>query len=148
MTAPSVVVSIINAVESILKAGTPVAQRTLRIAANPIPTGVNFAVDIRPLHAEVKQTQFNPGMPISWEVPFTVACYARVDSTQAADQAVDALVLDVYARLLADTTLGGVCINLAPRHVAYDFDTDAQQTVCATLTFTALQRAGASTFTP
>jgi hypothetical protein len=64
----------------------------------------------------------------------------------SADVAVDTLVSNVYARLMADPTLGGAVIALQPQSVAYDFDADGENTVCATFIFNARQRVAAATF--
>jgi hypothetical protein len=74
-----------------------------------------------------------------------VECYQRSTVATAPDQAVDALLEAVYARLMADPTLGGVVLSLQPQSINWDFDADGEQTTCATLTFNARHRSPGAT---
>ena len=87
------------------------------------------------------------GSLTAWATPIAVECYAKATPGTAPDVAVDALASAVYARLLADPTLGGVVRSLTPTGLSYDFDADADQTACATFVFTARHVAGAAVFT-
>ena len=60
--------------------------------------------------------------------------------------AVDPLVQSVYARLMADVTLGGAVNLLEPQDINFDFDVDGEQTACATLVFTFRQIAAPGIF--
>ena len=52
---------------------------------------------------------------------------------QVFDQAVDSLLAAAFAKVMSDTTLGGLCGDLFPAGVTADFDADGEQTACITL---------------
>ena len=62
---------------------------------------------VRPLSSQVAEASLAPGYPVSWTSAIAVECYARSGTATAPDVAVDALLEAVYARLMADPTLGG-----------------------------------------
>lgn len=130
-----------------LTAGTPVAAQVLRVRLRPIASSQPTAVVVRPLRAEVAEAAMSPILPISWTSEIAVECYARCGADTSPDLAVDALVEAVYARLLADPTLGGVVLALRPQGIAFDFDADGDQTACATLVFNARHRTQGATLT-
>lgn len=143
----SMVAAAVTAIVSALTAGTPVASQVSRVRLRPIAADQAQAVVVRPLRAEVAEAGLSPAMPISWASEIAVECYARAGASTTPDVAVDALVEAVYGRLLADPTLGGVVLLLRPQGIVWDFDTDAEQTACATLLFTARHRTQGATLT-
>jgi hypothetical protein len=133
--------SIVNtAMTAVLAALAGVAPQVGRVRLRPLSATATTAVVVRPLHSEVLESQMTAGYPVSWNTAFAVECYARTTAQAAPDAAVDALVADVFSRLMADTSLGGAVVVLQPQGVAYDFDVDGEQTVCATFQFIARQR--------
>lgn len=142
----SLVSQAVGAFVASLASGTPVATRIDRTRLRPWAQNVLLAVVVRPVESEVAETSLSPGYPVSWTTAVAVECYARTTAAAPADVAVDSLIEAVYARLMADPTLGGAVLAIGPRHLAFDFDTDAEQTVCATFTFLVRQRAGSSSF--
>lgn len=138
----TVINSTITAVVAALQAAPAVAT-VGRVRLRPLGSSATTAVVVRPVGAEVQQASMTSGYPITWDTKLGVECYARAAANQAPDVAVDALVATAYARLMQDPTLGGAVIQLMPEAVSYDFDADDQATVCATLIFTARQRAPA-----
>lgn len=142
----SLVSQAVGAIVASLQSGTPVCPRIDRTRLRPWAQNVQQAVVVRPVESEVAEAALQPGWPVSWTTAVAVECYARTTPAVAPDVAVDALVELVYARLMADPTLGGAVLSLGPRHLAFDFDADAEQTACATFTFLVRQRAGSSLF--
>jgi|CXWL01.1.fsa_nt_gi hypothetical protein len=140
--------TVTTAVLASLTSGTPVCTQIDRVRLRPIAKASAQAVVVRPAGADVLEQALSPGYPVSWVVALAVECYQRAAVGVAPDVAVDALLEAVYARLMADPTLGGVLLALQPQSVALDFDADAEQTACATLVFHARLRGGQSTFTP
>jgi len=130
----------VAAIVAALTSGTPVASQVARVRLRPMAQAQAQAVVVRPLQAEVSEVSLIPGHPVSWTSAIAVECYARSGVTTAADVAVDSLVEAVYARLMADPTLGGVVLGLNPQAIAWDFDADGDQTACATVTFHARHR--------
>lgn len=144
----SLILTTTTAVLAALQSGTPVCAQIDRVRLRPIAKASAQAVVVRPAGADVLEQALSPGYPVSWVVALAVECYQRAAAGVAPDVAVDALLEAVYARLMADPTLGGVLLSLQPQSVALDFDADAEQTACATLVFHARLRGGQSTFTP
>lgn len=143
----SMVSTAVAAIVAALSAGTPVASQIARVRLRPIAQTQGRAIVVRPLQAEVSETLLSPGYPVSWTSAIGVECYARAGADTTPDVAVDSLVEATFARLMADTTLGGVVLALQPKSIAWDFDTDGEQTACATLTFHARHRTAGSTLT-
>lgn len=141
----SFVSATVAAVVAALNAGTPVASQVARVRLRPLAASQAQAVVVRPLNSEVSEMALIPGHPVSWATAIAVECYARSSVALAPDVAVDSLVESVYARLMADTTLGGVVVALQPQSIGWDFDADGEQTTCATLVFTARHRSPGAT---
>ena len=69
-----------------------------------------------------------------WRTRIRVECVARTASSVSADDAADALAQDVYARVLADTTLGGKAIDTTAQAMAWTEDEqDTQLSACQLL---------------
>lgn len=137
-----------NAVAAMLTAlntPSPVAPQVARVRLRPIGAATATAVVVRPLTSNVTEALLSPGYPVSWTTAIAVECYARSSVSTAPDVAVDSLLETVYARLMDDTTLGGVVLSLRPQDIAWDFDVDGEQTTCATLVMSAFHRASPST---
>lgn len=143
----SIVSAAVAAVVGALQAATPVAPQIERVRLRALKAGTTTAVVVRPLQAQAEILTLGFNGPSVWTTPIAVECYARVTPGVAADVAVDALASAVYARLMADQTLGGAVVALQPKGLSYDFDSDADTTVCATFIFEARHVAGASVFT-
>lgn len=141
----SMVSTAVGAIVAALSAATPVASQIARVRLRPIASPQAQAVVVRPLQTEVSEVALIPGQPVSWTTAISVECYARSGVATAPDVAVDSLVEAVYARLMADTTLGGVVLSLQPQSLAWDFDADGEQTTCATFVFNARHRSAGAT---
>ena len=142
----TIVSAAVAAIVAALSASTPVASQIARVRLRPLAATQGQAVVVRPLQSEASVSSLSPDLPVSWTSAISVECYARTSAATTPDVAVDSLVEAVYARLMADPTLGGVVLSLQPQSMSWDFDADGEQTACATLVFHALQRAG-DTFT-
>ena len=136
----TIVNTLVTAILQQLQAAPAIAPQVARVRLRPVSASTTTAVVVRPVASEVLEGEMTTGYPISWNTTIAVECYARASAQAAPDQAVDALLAAVYQRLLADPTLGGQVVVLQPLQVAYDFDADGEQTVCAVLTLSARQR--------
>ena len=136
----------VAAVIAALNAGTPVSTQIARVRLRPMAQAQAQAVVVRPLQSDVLETSLYPNLPVSWTSAISVECYARSGVATTPDVALDSLVEAVYARLMADPTLGGAVLALQPQEVTYDFDADGDQTTCATLVFSARHRTAGTTF--
>lgn len=141
----SFVSNTVAAIITALTTPTPVAPQVARVRLRPIDASTATAVVVRPLGSEVLEALLSPGYPVSWATAIAIECYARSSVNTSPDVAVDPLLETVYARLMADPTLGGVVSSLKPKDIAWDFDADGEQTTCTTLVFSAYHRANAAT---
>lgn len=123
-----------------LQAVPAVAPQVARVRLRALSASATTAVVVRPTEAQAAE-QLLSGMPIQWQCQVAVECYAKTTATTAPDAAVDDLVAAVYARLMADPTLGGTVGRIEPSTLVYDFDADGEQTACATLVFQVRQTA-------
>lgn len=124
-------------------AGMPAVAR---VRLRPLAAGTSALVVVRPHGSEVTEIAMAAGYPVQWSTTVVIECYARAPAGTAPDVAVDATVSAVYAALMSDTTLGGQVRHIAPQAISYDFDADAEQTVCATFTFSVRQTSAAGVF--
>lgn len=142
----SLVNTAVTAIVALLQAAPAVAPVVGRVRMRPMAQSGTTQVVVRPVDTQVQEASMTSGYPITWDTRLGVECYARAAAGQAPDVAVDSLVEAVYARLMADPTLAGAVIQLQPQALAYDFDADGENTVCATFVFTARQRSTLNTF--
>ena len=141
----SMVNSLVTAVVDALKAAPAVSPRVERVRLRALPASAGTAVVVRPIASDVLDAELPTGHPYAWTTQLAVECYARAPQGTAPDAAVDALLESVYARLMADATLGGAATVLQPQAITYDYDVDGENVVCATLQINARQTtAGAS----
>ncbi len=67
------------------------------------------------------------GAPIDWISRIVVECYARTLTTTA-DLAVDPLIVKVFEKLAADTTLGGLVDNVGVPTIDTEYNNLGQKT--------------------
>jgi len=142
----SLVNTAVSAIITALQTTPAVATQIDRVRLRPLAANVTAAVVVRPLKSEVAEAAMSPGAPIRWSTHIAVECYARATPGTAPDAAVDSLLVSVYARLMADPSLGGALLGLQPSDVEFDFDADGDQVVCASFLFRASSRCAASSF--
>lgn len=135
----SLVSNAVAAIVAALNVAPPVATQIARVRLRPMAQAQAQAVVVRPLQSDVTTVSEYTSLPVSWTSAISVECYARTGAATTPDVAVDSLVEAVYARLMADPTLGGVVVSLTPQSLSWDFDADGEQTVCAAFVFHALQ---------
>lgn len=144
----SIISTAVAAIVASLQQVPAVSANVSRTRLRPLSAEVSSAVVVRPIDADPGDADLSPGLPVFWTVRLAVDCYARAAAGVAPDAAVDPLLTAVYARLLADPRLGGAVRMLQPAGLAYEFDAEAEQVVCASFTFVALLTSAPSVFTP
>lgn len=137
MTTP--VAAAVGAVVAALQATPAVCVVVDRVRLRPVDKSTTLAVAVRPLQGSVVETSLQ-GHPVHLRTALAVDCYARAEPGVSPDLALDPLVQATVNRLLADTTLGGAVVQLQFKDYGFDFDTDAQQTACASLVFELIHR--------
>ena len=140
----SMVNVLVTAVVDALKATPAVSPRVERVRLRALPASAGTAVVVRPIASDVLDAELPTGHPYAWTTQLAVECYARAPQGTAPDAAVDALLESVYARLMANATLGGAATVLQPQGISYDYDVDGENVVCATLQINARQMTAGS----
>lgn len=72
------------------------------------------------------------GAPVDWDSTFIVECYAR-GTADVADEALDSMLTQVYARLAADSTLGGLVADCFLTDIEWSSDALDQRCRMATM---------------
>jgi len=67
---------------------------------------------------------------LAWKTTIRVECVARDSGSSTAEEVADAMATAVFARVMADQRLGGLCIAINPKGTAVDAD-DGESDVCA-----------------
>lgn len=132
--------TIVAAIKTALEASPAVSAQVDRARLRPVPESQETAVSIRLESAAADRFAILNG-PTDWDTTILIECYARsAGATQTADEAVDALLGSVWAKLAADTSLGGLVMDLNPVSLEYDFDGKADDMACVTLGLRVLHR--------
>lgn len=143
----TVFAQITGAIVAALAASPAVSAQIHRSRVRPISADWTTAVVVTPQSADLERLAIR-GAPINLESQIEVVCFARAVPGQSPDVAVDALLSAVYARLVADPTLGGLALDLAPARISYEFDAEAEQVASVTLALTVQHQAAALTLDP
>lgn len=138
------VAAVVSAMVATLQAAPAVSPQVHRARLRPMAADWPTAVVVRPLSVAFEPFAIQHA-PFNLDTQIAVECYARASAGTSGDAAVDALMQAVYARLMSDTTLGGLVGDLRPDRLDFDLDADGDNTACATFTFTVLHSAGNNT---
>lgn len=133
----SVFTTATTAVMTALDGAAPVINR---VRFRAIAADVQSAIVVRPGPREVTDMALAPGLPVGWRMGMEIECYQRIPVNSTPDEAIDALVTDVYARLMADPQLGGAAYGIEPVSIEPNYDQDVEAVVGATLTVSILLR--------
>lgn len=136
--------TVVGALVSTLAAAPAVSAQIHRVRLRPMAQAWATAVVVRPLGVDL-QTAVGQGVACVWTTAVVIECYARAAPGTTADVAVDAVLQAVTTRLLANRSLGGTVGSLDLSAITYDFDTDAEATACATLTYQVRHATAANT---
>lgn len=126
------------AIQSALQAATPVSAHVHRAKTRGLPEEWTDMVNIR-LSSAARERFATQGGPCDWDTTVLVECSAR-SATDTPDDAVDALMSAVHARIQEDPTLNGLVMDLDLTNLDYDFDQQAENTAMVTLTYLVLHR--------
>lgn len=121
----TVFAGITAALVAALSTPSAVSPQVYRARMRPLAAEHSTAVVVRPLSSSAAPGPIQ-GAPVDWSSQYALECYARSTSTTP-DQAADALFQAAYARVMADTTLGGLVHQVQVSEVRWDFDSEADQ---------------------
>jgi hypothetical protein len=135
----TVFAGIVTAAVAALNSGAPVSANVCRARVRALPESWQTAVSVRMQGADFERFTMR-GAPVNVDTQLVVECYARSTTLQP-DQAADALLGSVYARLALDPTLGGLVADLEAQSLEYDFESLADQAACISITYLVRHRA-------
>lgn len=141
----TVFAAIVGAVVGVLSAPTAVSPNIFRARMRPIAAQHSTAVVVR-LGSAIADRGDMGGAPVDFTTQLSVECYDR-STTTTPDLVADALLGDVYARIMADASLGGLVMDTNLTGIDYDFDETAEKTACITLHLAVRHRASSTTLT-
>lgn len=136
----TVISQVVGAIVTQLGTATAVSSNIFRTRMRPVARELTDAVVVRPVASQFERFAIQSA-PMTLQTTIAVESYARASTSTAPDAAVDALLAKVYAKLQADTTLGGLVLDLSIERIEYDFDVDGDGMACATCTCAVLHRA-------
>jgi hypothetical protein len=125
---------------AVLEADQPVAEMIYRARSRAVPEKVMTAISVQFLGAAPAPAAIN-GAPIDWTSKYTIECLAR-SKTDSGDEAIDPLLLGVFNRLSADTTLGGLVDNVGAPTIEADYSAEGERTGWVCLTYQIEHRTG------
>lgn len=111
---------------AVLSAAPAVSDNIFRARDRSMAEEYATAINVQPVTASRNRGAMH-GAPMDWQTKFTIECYAR-SSVISGDLAVDPLLAAVYARLEADTTLGGMVADIDAHSYEFQFDSQGQKT--------------------
>ena len=114
--------AIVSAIVSALLASPPLAGGRVaeEAAFDALPEGVAQAISVAMVRSLAQAVLVGGGAPIDWRTTVRIQCLARADAAGAGGRASRALHAQVYARLMADPTLGGLAGFIEPPALASD----------------------------
>lgn len=121
-----------------LEADPPVAEKITRADRRRVEDETEQAVNVQ-FDGAVPEAGAIKGAPVDWQSRIIVECKVRSSSTTG-DVAVDYLLQTVYARLAADTTLGGLVEDIGVPIIESAYDAQGQKTGWMQMTYTVLHR--------
>lgn len=137
--------TIVGAMVTALGSGTPVSGQIYRARLRPLAAQHADAVVVRVLSSTPARAAIKDG-PMDWDSQIAVECYVRSATSTPPDLALDALWAATYARLMANSLLGGLLqTELTCAQAAYDFDIDGEHTACLVSTWQASHRSSNNT---
>ena len=131
---------IVGAMVTALGTPTAVSAQIYRARLRPLAAQHTDAVVVRVLSSTPVRAAIQDG-PMDWDSQIAVECYVRSATSTAPDLALDSLWAAVYARLMANSLLGGLLqTELNCTQATYDFDIDGEHTACLVSTWQANHR--------
>jgi hypothetical protein len=123
---------ITTALMDVLRADPPVSPAIYRARNRHIPEKNGTALNVQ-FNGGIPQPGAISGAPVDWTSKFTIECFAR-SNTVGGDESVDPLLLEVFKRIAADSTLGGLVDNVGVPMIEAEYSAEGEKTgwVCMT----------------
>lgn len=138
--------AIVAAVTARLRQAPAIAADILEEAeVDPVPESMDAAVVVAFVGSSPLRVVMR-GNPVDWSTRVRIECYARADGRSlAAGRASRALHAQVYARLMADHTLGGAAIDISEPTLQADPDRSSTEVGCLVAEYDITHRTAART---
>lgn len=114
------------ALEALFKAEPAIAPEVFRARSRAVSKATVTAISVQ-WDGAVPEPGAIKGAPVYWRSRYSVECYART-TAEAPDVAVDPLLLAVYARIAADTTLCGLVANVGEPVIEAEYSAEGDKT--------------------
>lgn len=123
---------ITTALIAVLQADPPVSANIYRARSRQVPEKADTALNIQ-FNGGIPQGGAINGAPVDWLSKFSIECFAR-SKTLGGDESVDPLLMEVFNRIAADTTLGGLVDNVGLPMIEAEYSADGDKTgwICMT----------------
>ena len=107
--------SILSAIATALVGTAGAGTRIYRSRVEPLSRGESPAVVIEPVSDTPEQTTSLPTLDWTFRVRIVV-----IERAAVPDQAADDTIESLHSKLMADLTLGGVCIDIQPAQTRFE----------------------------
>jgi hypothetical protein len=121
------------AIAALLGQAPAISPNIYRARDRHIPTGNVTALNVQFDGAVPFNGTIN-GAPIDWTSKFIIDCYASSKSVEG-DESVDPLLLEVFNRMAADSTLSGLVDNIGAPYIEAEYSADGMKTGWVRLTY-------------
>lgn len=125
--------AITEAFVALFVAEPAISSNIYRARDRAVPKGAITALSVQ-WDGAVPKPGVIKGAPIGWDSRFTIECYART-TAGSPDEAVDPLLLQVYARIAADSTLGGLVDNVGEPLLEAEYSAEGDRTGWIRMTY-------------
>jgi hypothetical protein len=123
-----------------LSLNPPVANMVFKARERQVDSDTQTAVNVQFDGAEPNAGAIF-GAPVDWRSRIAVDCYARSNVLKG-DEAIDPVLMAVFARLAQDTTLGGLVADIGVPFLDPSYDEQGQKTGWVRLIYIVNHRTG------
>lgn len=134
----SAFVQITAAIETALKTDPAVSPAIYRARDRHVPEQAATALNVQFDGATPSPGVLRSG-PVDWTSRFTIECFART-TEGTPDEAVDPLLVAVYERLSANSTLDGLVDDLGEPLIEAEYSSDGKKTGWVRMTYAVAHR--------
>lgn len=117
---------ITQALVNLFQAEPPIAPAVYRARDRAVSKSIITAISVQ-WDGAMPEPGAIKGAPVHWKSRYSVECYARTN-TETPDVAVDPLLVAVYARIAADTTLGGLVAYVGEPVIEAEYSVEGDRT--------------------
>lgn len=114
------------ALVALFQAEPPLAPAIFRARDRAVSKSTTTAISVQ-WDGAVPEPGAIAGAPVYWKSRYSVECYART-TAESPDVAVDPILVGVYARIAADTTLAGLVLNVGEPLIEAEYSAEGDKT--------------------